>query len=45
VANWLAGSADSLKVVKLVQFSDADHQVYRRQAQELRGDYTAAGAS
>jgi O-acetyl-ADP-ribose deacetylase len=45
VANWLVGSADSLKVVKLVQFSDADHQVYRQQAQNLRGDYTAAGAS
>jgi O-acetyl-ADP-ribose deacetylase len=45
VANWLTGASDSLKVVKLVQFSDADHQVYRQQAQELRGDYTAAGAS
>jgi O-acetyl-ADP-ribose deacetylase len=45
VANWLSAQADSLKVVKLVQFSEPDHQVYRQQAQELRGGYTAGSAS
>ena len=45
VANWFNKESDSLKVVKLVQFSESDHQVYRRQAQELRGGYTAGGAS
>lgn len=45
VANWLSGESDSLKVVKLVQFSESDHQVYRQQAQELRGGYTAGSAS
>ena len=45
VANWLSGESDSLKVVKLVQFSESDHRVYRQQAQELRGAYTAGGAS
>jgi O-acetyl-ADP-ribose deacetylase len=45
VANWLSAEADSLKVVKLVQFSESDHQVYRQQAQELRGGYTTGSAS
>lgn len=45
VANWLAGDAGALKTIKLVQFSDADHQVYRRQAQELRGEFAAGSAS
>lgn len=45
VATWLSAQADSLKVVKLVQFSDSDHQVYRRQAQELRGGYASGSAS
>lgn len=45
VATWLSAQADSLKVVKLVQFSDSDHQLYRRQAQELRGGYTSGTAS
>jgi O-acetyl-ADP-ribose deacetylase (regulator of RNase III) len=45
VANWLAGDAGTLKTIKLVQFSDADHQVYRQQAQELRGGFTAGSAS
>ena len=45
VANWLSRESDSLKVVKLVQFSESDHQVYRQQAQELRGGYTAGSAS
>jgi O-acetyl-ADP-ribose deacetylase (regulator of RNase III) len=45
VANWLSGESDSLKVVKLVQFSESDHQVYRQQAQDLRGGYTAGSAS
>ena len=45
VANWLSRESNSLKVVKLVQFSESDHQVYRQQAQELRGGYTAGSAS
>jgi O-acetyl-ADP-ribose deacetylase (regulator of RNase III) len=45
VANWLAGDAGALKTVKLVQFSDSDHQVYRQQAQELRGGFSAGSAS
>lgn len=45
VATWLSGESDSLKVVKLVQFSESDHQVYRQQAQELRGGYAAGSAS
>jgi O-acetyl-ADP-ribose deacetylase (regulator of RNase III) len=45
VANWLSSDAGVLKTVKLVQFSDADHQVYRRQAQELRGGFSTGSAS
>lgn len=43
VALWLAEHAEPLRVVKLVQFSDEDHQVYRRYAQRLRGDWAHAG--
>ena len=45
VANWLTDNPGSVRVVKLVQFSDTDHKIYRQQAQELRGGYTAGSAS
>ncbi len=45
VANWLTDNPGSVSVVKLVQFSDTDHKIYRLQAQELRGGYTAGSAS
>jgi O-acetyl-ADP-ribose deacetylase len=37
VANWLRQHAEPLHTVKLVQYRDSDHQVYRRHAQTLRG--------
>ena len=36
VAAWLREHTGPVRIVKLVQFSDTDHQVYRRQAEELR---------
>jgi O-acetyl-ADP-ribose deacetylase (regulator of RNase III) len=45
VANWLTDNPGSVRVVKLLQFSDTDHKIYRQQAQELRGGYTAGSAS
>ncbi|HSU61355.1 MAG TPA: O-acetyl-ADP-ribose deacetylase [Bryobacteraceae bacterium] len=45
VANWLRGHTDPVRVVKLVQFSDRDHEVYRRYAQDLRRDFAAGGQS
>jgi O-acetyl-ADP-ribose deacetylase (regulator of RNase III) len=41
VADWLHEHADPVRVVKLVQFSDNDHQVYRHAAQQLRGALSA----
>lgn len=37
VADWLRGHSGPVHTVKLVQFSETDHQVYRRHAQKLRG--------
>ncbi len=37
VAEWLRDRSGSVHTVKLVQYSDRDHEVYRRHAQELRG--------
>lgn len=45
VANWLRGHSGSVRVVKLVQYSDRDHQVYVRHAQTLRGELAAGGHS
>jgi len=45
VTSWLTDNPGSVRVVKLVQFSDTDHKIYRQQAQELRGGYTAGSAS
>ncbi len=36
VAAWLREHPDPVHTVKLVQFSESDHEVYRRRAQELR---------
>jgi len=35
VADWLRAHSEPVRTVKLVQFSDADHQVYRALAQPL----------
>jgi O-acetyl-ADP-ribose deacetylase (regulator of RNase III) len=45
VATWLREHAGSIRVVKLVQYSDRDHDVYRRHAASLRGEIAAAGRS
>ncbi|MDQ2843429.1 MAG: O-acetyl-ADP-ribose deacetylase [Acidobacteriota bacterium] len=43
VADWLRENRGPLHTVKLIQFSERDHQVYRRHAQDLRGS-SAAGS-
>lgn len=43
VANWLSEHAEPVRTVKLVQYSEADHRVYRGHAQNLRSDASAAG--
>lgn len=42
VAEWLRDHSQPLRTVKLVQFSDADHAVYRAHAQKFHGDPAAA---
>jgi O-acetyl-ADP-ribose deacetylase (regulator of RNase III) len=42
VANWLSEHAEPVNVVKLVQYSSSDHEVYRRHAQNLRGSSATA---
>ena len=44
VADWLREHAEPLRTVKLIQFSDSDHQSYRESAQHLRGRFSAKGA-
>lgn len=44
VTDWLHERPDPVRVVKLVQFSDEDHQIYRQAAQQLRG-VLSAGAN
>jgi O-acetyl-ADP-ribose deacetylase len=41
VADWLREHSGPVRTVKLVQFSDHDHQVYRQHAQNLRRDLAA----
>ena len=41
VSDWLSQHPEPLRVVKLVQFSEGDHQVYRQHAHNLRGGMTA----
>jgi O-acetyl-ADP-ribose deacetylase len=45
VGDWLRGHAGPVHVVKLVQFSEADYQVYRKYAQKLRGGFAVAAES
>ncbi|MBV9081334.1 MAG: O-acetyl-ADP-ribose deacetylase [Acidobacteriaceae bacterium] len=42
VTTWLSEHTDSIRTVKLVQFSESDHEVYRRHAQRLRGGLASA---
>ena len=41
VANWLREHTGPLHAVKLIQFSNRDHEIYRRHAQSLRSHLTA----
>jgi len=43
VAEWLRDHSGPVRTVKLVQFSEADHEVYRACAQQLRGAFAAGG--
>lgn len=45
VANWLRTHSGPIRVVKLVQYSDQDHKVYKYHAQKLSGDLAAGGRS
>jgi O-acetyl-ADP-ribose deacetylase (regulator of RNase III) len=45
VTDWLRAHTDPIRVVKLVQFTDHDHQVYLRHAQNLRREVHAGGHS
>ncbi len=42
VAAWLHDHSEPLRAVKLVQFSESDHEVYRRHAQSLRSQAAAS---
>ncbi len=44
VADWLREHRGPLRTVKLVQFSERDHEIYKKHAQKLRGDFAAANA-
>jgi O-acetyl-ADP-ribose deacetylase len=44
VAAWLREHTDPVRIVKLVQFSESDHEVYRRHAEKLRGRFAGTGA-
>jgi O-acetyl-ADP-ribose deacetylase len=44
VASWLGQHPDSVRTVKLVQFSQEDHTVYVRHSQMLRGTLTAGSS-
>lgn len=44
VADWLREHRGPVRTVKLVQFSDRDHEIYKRHAQKLRGDLAATNA-
>ncbi|MGI8962707.1 MAG: O-acetyl-ADP-ribose deacetylase [Bryobacteraceae bacterium] len=41
VATWLREHTGPVRVAKLVQFSERDHQVYRMHAEKLRGKFSA----
>lgn len=44
VAAWLHDHTGPVHVVKLIQFSDRDHAIYREHAQNLRGEAPGAAA-
>lgn len=41
VTGWLQEHAGPIRTVKLVQFSESDHSIYREHAQKLRGSLAA----
>jgi len=41
VATWLHDHTDPVRVAKLVQFSERDHEVYRQCAESVRGKFAA----
>ena len=45
VEDWLREHPDPVHVVKLVQFSDRDHEVYRHAVEQLRGALSARANS
>jgi|SRR6185437_2791006 len=45
VATWLQDHTDVIRAVKLVQFSEGDHDLYRHHAQRLRGELASGGHS
>jgi O-acetyl-ADP-ribose deacetylase (regulator of RNase III) len=44
VADWLREHRGPVRTIKLVQFSDRDHEIYKKHAQKLREDLAAARA-
>ncbi len=44
VARWLTENPGPVHTIKLVQFSEADHEVYRNHTKKLRGDLAASGS-
>ena len=44
VARWLTENSGPVHTIKLVQFSEADHEVYRNHTRKLRGDLAANGS-
>ena len=45
VATWLREHTDPARVAKLVQFSERDHDVYRRHAENFRGRFSAGAGT
>ena len=45
IAGWLRDHTEPIHTVKLVQFSERDHEVYKRYAQKLRTGLTASADS
>ena len=45
VATWLLEEQGPVHTVKLIQFSEHDHEVYRSQAQKIHGHLAAGGHS
>jgi O-acetyl-ADP-ribose deacetylase len=45
VATWLHDHTGPVRIAKLVQFSERDHEVYRTHAEKLRGRFAAGTAS